>query len=154
MATVSKSVQEGASIHGRALRADRRQRRLLTHEALAHARETGSTGLGVQIESLESDKFASLGEHLGEQSQSQNLRRRHGKGCSDRYDSDLAINDPGLAGIFVYALHRAPCNRARMAKLVDARDLKSLDRKVMSVRFRLRAPQGSFRPSRHNLRPS
>ena len=32
---------------------------------------------------------------------------------------------------------------ARVAKLVDARDLKSLDRKVMPVQFRPRAPIGS-----------
>ena len=29
---------------------------------------------------------------------------------------------------------------ARVVKLVDTRDLKSLDRKVVPVRFRLRAP--------------
>ena len=48
---------------------------------------------------------------------------------------------PAPAGIFVCidAL-RAPWRRARMAKLVDARDLKSLGRKAMWVRSPLRAP--------------
>jgi hypothetical protein len=37
--------------------------------------------------------------------------------------------------------HSMACAAARMAKLVDARDLKSLDRKVIPVRFRVRAPE-------------
>src|SRR5207342_3060228 len=67
-----------------------------------------------------------------------------------RFNSDLGlqlavqmlrhIEIPAPAGIFVCIILRAPWRRARMAKLVDARDLKSLIRKDMSVRFRLRAP--------------
>jgi hypothetical protein len=39
------------------------------------------------------------------------------------------------------AAHADP---ARVAELVDAADLKSADRKVVPVRFRLRAPSLSF----------
>lgn len=43
----------------------------------------------------------------------------------------------------------AQCARARVAKLVNARDLKSLGRKAMSVRFRPRAPL-----SDHSITPA
>ncbi len=46
-------------------------------------------------------------------------------------------------------VHGILINYARVAKLVDARDLKSLDRKVMRVRLPPRAPELNFMANNH-----
>src|SRR5579862_4066911 len=64
---------------------------------------------------------------------------------------------PAAACNAIGTLRRGPIlardsGRAPLAELVDARDSKSRDRKIMSVRFRRGAPPPSFRDDATNVR--
>ena len=67
----------------------------------------------------------------------------------------LALAAPGqaLANLIFASLHKACRATARMAKLVDAWDLKSPARKGVPVRFRLRAPYKTKGCMRYLMQP-
>src|SRR3546814_16712738 len=56
------------------------------------------------------------------------------------YIFPLLLHQPQLAHLLQADVHKVDRATARMAKLVDAWDLKSPARKGVPVRFRLRAP--------------